>query len=139
MIGPEGRVELRANRHPKTAAMRTPAETRPTMRGARQERRTDRTGAGREGGRRREPLDSLYPCCSWAMTALACAASGEFGSTSTTFCRYFNAPALSPLLSATSPSLKSGLPQFGSVSDAFWYHFAASSVSPLANFTSPSE
>src|SRR5437763_139254 len=71
------------------------------------------------------------------MSAFACVASAEFGSAAMTFSIALTVPSLSPLLSATSPSLKSGFPHAGSASDAFWYHFAASSVSPFANFPSP--
>ena len=50
---------------------------------------------------------------SCSMTCLACAASGDVGSTAMTFSIILIVPSLSPLFSDTSASLNSGLPQDG--------------------------
>jgi len=65
-------------------------------------------------GRGHVPL--LLSC---SMTAFACVASADVDSEAMTFSIILMVVSLSPLFSATRPSLKMGLPHDGSVSAAF--------------------
>ncbi len=74
-----------------------------------------------EAEKRKQVIGSgPYPFFSCSISALACAASAEVGSTATTFCMISSAPGMSAFCSLARPILKSGLPHVASMSTARW-------------------